>query len=126
MATYTGAVDLAHRLLTAKGVAVTVQQRTQSTYDPVTDTYGSGGFGPAVGVSAVIDQPSGQERAFVEGAVSALRAIELLVPAKGLAITPAEGDRWTVAGTVYTATGVTTIRPGGVAILYEVIAEVAG
>ena len=113
--------------LTKAGVTMTLTRVTEGTYDPATGTYavGSSTDYSVVGLiqARSLYQTGAVGQNFFNGVLVQTDDQFLLLAASGLTITPAPGDVITIVGVSYTVMTMIPFRPGGVNLMYRILAR---
>ena len=108
------------RAITKAGQAAMLRRSTPGTYDTETQITGAATVSDSNCFVVLFDfelTESGASRA--DGTLIQVGDKQILVPASGLAITPAPGDLVLVGGVTWTIQNVKEVNPAGTPILYE-------
>ena len=109
------------------GIAMTLRRATLGTYIPATGEY-SGGSTTDYPVTGLILAQSlgtsgGVGQRFFNGVLVQTDDQFVLLAASGLAVDPAPGDLLIITGVTYSIVTMIPVRPGGVDLMYRVLAR---
>lgn len=106
------------------GIAVTISRETAESFDPGTGTY-TGATMTDYSADGVIQAPNRENTGgrFGDGTMVQAGDKFILLAASGLTITPKPGDKITVNAVAYSIVTVMAVEPGGVALLYRILAR---
>ena len=122
--------DIASRVKTGLergGVSMTLRKTTLGTYDPAAGTY-SGGSTADYTVTGIIQsqnipQTGSLGQRFFNGVLVQTDDQFVILAASGLAVDPAPGDLLIITGVTYSIVTMIPIRPGGVDLMFRVLAR---
>ena len=103
--------------IAASGATIqVVKPHTGGTYNPATDTYGAGTATVTVDTYGVMTQYS--ER-FIDGTVIQQGDKRVLIPAKNMTFTLAQGHKIRISGSYWDVVNPNPVEPGGEVIIYK-------
>lgn len=127
MPDYTAIAAKCEAGLTKAGVAMTLQRTTPGTYDPATGTYSGGTVTDYAAVGLLqarsLYQTGAVGQNYFNGVLVQTDDLFILLAASGLSVVPAPGDLLVVTGVTYTVVTSIPVRPGGVDLMYRILAR---
>lgn len=123
MADYSGFQDTALRLIRENGYPALL--RRDGAYDFNADGAESGGQWPcdALNDHRIVERAERAGAKASDGTLIVAADLGVLIPALGLATEPQVGDAFMVGATAYRIERVAPTDPGGVPVLYEIVAR---
>jgi hypothetical protein len=113
--------------LTKAGMAVTLRRTTPGTYSPATGTYSGDVVTDyaAVGLiqSRSLYQTGSVGQNYFNEVLVQTDDVFIILAASGLVVTPAPGDLLIVSGVSFTVITMIPLRPGGINLMYRVLAR---
>lgn len=123
MADYSHFRNMALELIAANGYEAVI--RRKGRYDFNTDLQDGGGEWPcrALNSHEVVDKLVRGGGKGGDGTLVQATDLGVLIPAQGLDVVPTYGDEFVALGRTYVVQRVTATDPGGVPVLYEMVAR---
>ena len=113
--------------LSKGGVSMTLRRTADGVYNPSTGSFSGSAVSDYLTVGLIqarsLYQTGAVGQRFFNGVLVQTDDQFIVLAAAGLAITPAPGDQLIIVGTVFTVMTMIPIRPGGVDLMYRILAR---